>query len=553
MSEPVSPMTGAPSGHCGIARGSIAETVAPALVAMPMALPIVTILVLALASGDSGTFLDGSQLFKLAATTFWLCLLTASLALAIGLMSAWLVAAHDFPGRNLLSWMAFLPLAMPGYIIAFVYVDFFTFSGPLQSQLRELTGWKAPADYYFPDIRSTGGAAIVFALVLYPYIYMAARSAFARLPASQVMAARSLGRSPLATFFAVVLPQARAALAIGVALVIMECLNDIGSVSFFGVRTFALAIFSTWLDQGSLGGAAQLALLMLAVIFALVLGEQYARRHDGLPKAPAMGRPVQRSRLVGAKGVCATMAVFLPVFFGFLLPAFLLLQHGLNRFDGVATAGFARALMHSVLLAAAVAGIAMLLALVLAFGNRQAVPRFLANLGYAIPGTILAIGVIVPFSLFDHGINALTQRLFGVSPGLILSGSVVALVFAHVARFLVIATSMLDSGAEKIPVSLGQAARTLGRTSFRGFVDVKVPLLKPAMAAGALLVFVDAMKELPATLLLRPFDFETLSTLAFTSASLGQIEEAALPALAIVLAGLAPVYLLMSALSDSRD
>ncbi len=552
MSGTIPLITGATPATRRFANSSIAETIAPALVALPMALPIVTILVLAFATGD-GTFLSGTQLFKLAQTTFLLCFITATLALVIGLTSAWLVAAHDFPGRALLSWMAFLPLAMPGYIIAFVYVDFFTFAGPLQSWLRRCMGWSTPGDYFFPDIRTTGGAAVVFALVLYPYVYMAARSAFARLPASQVMAARSLGRGPLTTFFLVVLPQARAALAIGVALVIMECLNDIGSVSFFGVRTFAIAIYSTWLDQGSLSGAAQLALVMLVVIFALVLGERYARKHDGLPKAPAMGRTVQRTPLSGWKGLSATFAVLLPILLGFLLPATLLIMHGFRRFDGVANPVFSRALFHSALLAAAAAAITILLALVLTYGKQQALPRFLANLGYAIPGTILAIGVIVPFSLFDHGLNALTQRLFGVSPGLVLSGSVAALIFAYVARFLIIATSMVESGVEKIPASLDQAARTLGRSSLQSFMDVKIPLLRPAMVAGGLLVFVDAMKELPATLLLRPFDFETLSTLVFTSASLGQIEDAALPALAIVAVGLAPVYLLMASLSDYRD
>jgi iron(III) transport system permease protein len=527
------------------------STLLPVAISLVVALPLLTIIVLAVLAGpNSAGALGVQQLITLALNTGALCLVAAVLALTLGTLSAWFVAAYDFPGRNLLSWMALLPLAMPGYIISFVFVDFLDYAGPLQTWLRQATGWNTPADYVFPEIRSVGGAAITFALVLYPYVYLAGRTAFARMPASQIMAARTLGHGPVKTLFTVVLPQARPALAIGTGLVIMECLNDIGSVSFFGVRTFALAIFTTWLDQGSLGGAAQLALLMLTVIAALVYAEHYARSKDRLPK---LSHQMQRDRLLGVKGVAATIAVSLPILLGFVVPVVLLVLHGLRRFDEATSAAFASALFHTLALAAGAAVIILMLALILNYRSATSwriVPRFLADMGYAIPGTILAIGVIVPLSLFDHGFNQLTQSVFEWTPGLILSGSIFALLFAYVTRFLVIASGMVETGLDKIPQSLGHAASTLGRTPFRVFMEIKLPLLKPALLAAGLLVLVDAMKELPATLLLRPFDYETLATLTFASASLGLIEQAAWPALAIVAVGLIPIYILMASLND---
>ena len=523
-----------------------------AALALPMAVPVLAIMALAVSAGTSGEQSNlAASLPSLIINTALLCAGTSAVALILGIATAWLISFFQFPLRKSLAWMAFLPIAMPGYIISFVYVEFFTFAGPLQSWLRHQTGWKTPQDYFFPDIRSLGGAILVMGFALYPYVYLSARAAFARQPANQILAARTLGRSPWAILWHVVLPQARPALAVGLALVVMECLNDIGAMTFFGVRTFAIAIFSTWLDQGNLGGAAQLALLMLAAVMALVLFERWARSKDGLPRLQQVSTRLPRENLTGTRGVLAAIIVFVPVFVGFLLPVLLLIGHGYRRVDSTFTAKLLEAAGNSIYLALLAALVAVTLSLIIGYGQRRSGSRlltftsFFANLGYAIPGTVLAIGVIVPFSKIDHAVHAFAEASWGINTGLLLSGTVFALLFAYVARFLVIATGMTDAGLDRIPRSIDHAAVTLGHTPLKSFMRIHIPLLQPAMVAGALLVFVDAMKELPATLLLRPFGFETLATTVFTSASLGQVEEAALPAIAIVLAGLIPVIILM--------
>jgi iron(III) transport system permease protein len=528
-------------------------------VAVPMALPIISILVLALAAGpDSWRNAFAQTLWPLTSNTLLLCVGTSLLSLVLGLASSLLISFYYFPLRKPLTWLAFLPIAMPGYIISYLYVDFLNYAGPLQTWLRGVFGWNSPQDYVFPEVRSLPGAVLVMSLVLYPYVYLAGRAAFARQPVNQIFVARTLGHRPWAIFLKIVLPQARPAIAAGLVLVVMECLNDIGAVSFFGVRTYAIAIFSTWLDQGSLGGAAALALIMIAAAMLLVIAERWARAHDRLPRTQHSDSGYMREHLTGAKGWLATAVVCLPVFLGFFLPLILLLSHGFRRFGDASWGKFLSAAGNSTFLALASAAIAVLLALTIAYAKRQAhspaleLVTFLANTGYAIPGAVLAIGIIVPFGIADHFFNGLTLEFFGTRPGLLLSGTVIALLFAYVARFLISATGMLEAGYERIPRSIDSAARTLGHSPIRTLFAVHVPMLKPAFIAAALLVFVDAMKELPATLLLRPFNFETLATEVFTYASLGQIEEAALPSLLIVGAGLIPVIVLMRGFRQVR-
>lgn len=528
-------------------------------VAVPMALPITTILVLALAAGP-GSWRDAfaATLWPLTFNTLLLCLGTSLLSLIFGLITSLLISFYQFPLRKPLTWLAFLPIAMPGYIISYLYVDLLNYAGPLQTWMRGAFGWSSPHDYVFPEVRSLPGAVLVMSLVLYPYVYLAGRAAFSRQPVNQIFVARTLGHRPWAIFLKVVLPQARPAIAAGLVLVVMECLNDIGAMSFFGVRTYAIAIFSTWLDQGSLGGAAALALIMIAAAMLLVFAERWARAHDRLPRTQHPDSSYPRELLTGAQGWLATAVVSLPVFLGFFLPLILLLAHGFRRFGGASWGKFLSAAWNSAFLAIASAAIAILLALTIAYAKRRAhspaleVATFLANTGYAIPGTVLAIGVIVPFGITDHFLNGLSQEMFGMRPGLLLSGTIMALLFAYVARFLISATGMLEAGYERIPQSIDNAARTLGHSPLRTLLAVHMPMLKPAFIAAVLLVFVDAMKELPATLLLRPFNFETLATEVFTYASLGQIEEAALPSLIIVGAGLIPVIVLMRGFRQAR-
>ena len=522
-----------------------------ALLALPMALPILTIVVLATGADFAAwPHLLKAVLPQLAITTLLFAAGCGALTLVMGCLSAWLIAMYRFPGRGMLRWMALLPLAIPGYITALIYVDFLTYAGPLQGWLRTLMDWQSPDDYWFPEIRSLGGAICVMSLALYPYVYMSALAAFVKQPVNQLLAARTLGRPLWRAFVSITLPQARPALAVGVVLVIMECMNDIGAVSFFGVRTVTNAIYSTWLDQGDLGGAAQLAALALLFVATLVWVEQLARNSDKLSRNAKSSEAMMLHTLDGWQAAGAAVLVFLPVFLGFLLPVILLLGHGLRRFSTGFSSGLLSAAWNSIGLALIACVGTLLVALLMGHANRQTGSRLLktctrfAGMGYALPGTVLGIGTLVPLSQFDLGINHLTQQVWDWRPGLILSGSLLGLALAYVTRFLIIAQGSLESGFEKIPLNLDHVARTLGRRPWQILQNIHLPLLRPALLAAALLVFVDAMKELPATLILRPFDFETLATRVFTLASLGQIEESAMAALAIVVAGLLPVIIL---------
>lgn len=535
------------------------------LLSFPVFLPLLAILFLAVqasgwtsgdASGAAWSHLATTVLPGMAWQTLVLALGVAAIALVAGTVMAWLVTFHAFPGRSIMKWSAILPLAVPGYITAFAYVDYFTYAGPLQTALRGVMGWSSPAENWFPDIRSLAGAVFVMGFALYPYVYMSARAAFLRQPMAQLDVARTLGRSSWQAFVQITLPQARPALAVGASLVIMEVVNDIGAVQFFGVNTLTLGIYSTWLGQGNLGAAAQLAFVLMLGIGALIGFEQVMRNRDGLSRGARVHSPIQRQKLHGLGAAAAWVAMFLPIAFGFLVPVLLLLHYGWRRFDGLLDINVARAATNSVVLALFACLGTLLIALVFAHANRSGqntrvrqLTRF-ASFGYALPGTVLGIGILVPFGFLDQKINLITMALFGTMPGLVLSGSIAALVFAHVTRFLVIATGTVDARMEKISPHLDHVARTLGRGPWQVFRTIHLPLLRPAVITATLLVFVDALKELPATLLLRPFDFDTLATHVFTMASLGQLEDAALPALAIAVAGLVPVFILSRNLRD---
>lgn len=519
------------------------------LLAAVMALPVFAILVLALRGGiGAWPHLFTSVLPGLMLTTVLFCGLCGALALVLGTLSAWLVSFYEFPGRRVLSWMALLPLALPGYIISFVYVDALTFSGPVQTILRQWMGWTSPQDYWFPEIRSLSGAAIVLSFALYPYVYLSARAAFLRLPANQIYVSRTLGRSAFRALLEVALPQARTALFIGTVLVVIECLNDIGAATFFGVRTLTIAVYSTWLDLGDLAGAAQLSLLLVAALGVLLYIEQSARVRQAFTAQG--GGQVIREPLKGVTSLLAVAALALPVILGFLLPCLLLVKYSLRRFDETFDSANVDAFTSSVFLAAMTCVFTLLVALALHYAQRRhrsALLSFtsrLASLGYALPGAVLGIGLLVPFGQFDLWFNRFATSYLSWKPGLVLSGGVMTLVFAYVVRFLIISLSNVGDGMAKIPINLDHVSRTLGRTPFRTFVEIQLPLLKPAMIASCLLVMVDAMKELPATLILRPFDFETLATRVFSLASLGQYESAAIPALAIAVTGLIPVIVL---------
>jgi iron(III) transport system permease protein len=524
-----------------------------------LAMPVVTILALALFPAENiWPELMATALPGYVWRTLVLMAGVGAFTFVIGTATAWLVTMTRFPGRRVFQWALMMPLAAPAYIVAYAYVDFLSYAGPVQTLLREAMGWKAPGDYRFPEIRSMGGAILIFALVLYPYVYLTARASFMRQSRAPLDVARTLSRTAWGAFFAVALPLARPAIAVGVSLAMMECLNDLGAVQFFGVRTLSLGIYTTWLAQGNLGGAAQIAAVMLVFVLALLWIERHGRRAQSFAPSSRRNQPATRYRLAGWRALAAWLACFLPILLGFIVPALILLNFALSRYGGTALDEFLRAAGHSLLLASLAAVIATLLGLCLAYAARligsgtAKLAIRLASLGYALPGTVMAIGVLVPLALFDNALDGFMRQRFGVSTGLLLSGSIAAITYAYVARFLAISFGSLESGLQRVTPSLAAAARTLGRGPLAAMREVHLPLLRPALVSAALLVFVDCMKELPATLILRPFDFETLATMVFALASLDQLEESALPALTIVAAGVIPVILLSRTLRDPR-
>ena len=522
-----------------------------AVTALAIALPLLAILFLSFSPQENiWPHLIETVLPGYVWRTLGLLLGVGFLTFIIGTTTAWLVTMHNFPGRRFLQWACLIPLATPTYIISYTYVDFFNYAGPLQTWLRDVAGWKTPQDYMFPDIRSLGGAIFVLSMVLYPYVFMTAQASFLRQPASQLDVARTLGKTAWGVFFSVALPQARPAIVVGVSLALMECLNDIAAVGFFGVRTLTLGIYSTWLGEGNLGGAAQLSGVLLIFVFALLWIERRARELQPSNRQVRQNLPAYRSALKGWRGGFATVICIFPVFFGFVLPGLILLRFAIQRFSDSFSTAYLEAAWHSILLAMIASIVVVGVGLVLAYANRlrrgKIAHQFirLASIGYAIPGTVLGIGVLIPLAAFDNKIDSFVRASFGFSTGLLLSGTIAALVFAYTVRFLAISFGSLESGLEKVTMNLTSAARTLGRSPFRTFIEIHLPMLRPALVSATLLVFVDCMKELPTTLILRPFDFETLATLVFSLASLDQLEESAAPALTIVVAGLIPVILL---------
>lgn len=472
----------------------------------------------------------------------------AVVAATVGIGTAWLVTAHDFPLRRTLAWLLPLPLAMPTYITAYVYVEILDAGGSLQTLLRSVMGWHSRADYVFPEIRSLGGCILVMSVVLYPYVYITARAMFLTQSACMMEVARTLGASRMELFRTVALPLARPALAVGLSLALLEALNDIGAAEYLGVRTLTVSVYTTWLNRGSLAGAAQIACAMLAVVMALIALERYGRRSRRYTMPTRRPRLAPALHLSPRAGLLALVACALPVLLGFLVPTAFLVQEVVAR--GLAQQldlSFLRHLATSLGLAAIATAATLALAVVVVTASRFAQHqltdslRFLIGLGYAIPGTVLAIGLLGPLVGFDNLLNAAWRMLTGERLGLVVMGSAAAIVIAYTIRFLSIATGSLAAGFERVSAGIDDAARTLGANARELVLRIQLPLLRPALASAALLVFVDCLKELPATLLLRPLNTETLATLVYGHASRGAFEDGALAALVIVAVGVWPV------------
>ena len=518
------------------------------VIAALLALPLVSLLRIA-AIGDAEIWphLAAYVIPNAAAQTVLLLAGVAVVTTVAGAGAAWLVTTFRFPGRGILLWLLPLPLALPTYIAAYVYGDTLDAAGPLQSALRALFGWHAASDYWFPPVRSLPGAILIIGFVLYPYVYLAARAMFQTQCAIFIDAARATGASSARAMRDIALPLARPALAVGVALALLETLNDIGATEYLGVQTLTLSVFTTWLNRGSLPGAAQIALAMLAIVAALIAFEAYGRRHqryqsvqDNRVTAPVV--------LHGGRAALALIACLVPVAFGFLIPAgFLLREAILRSLRGGIDPALLRHGVTTITLAANATLVILLLGLAATLARRLVPWRLIAGgvsiatLGYAIPGTVLALGLLGPLVAIDDTINWLTLRVSGTNIGLILAGSSAALIIAYNVRFLAIAIGFMQAGLARIPNEFDEVARACGAGPARLVGDIHLPLLRPALWGAALLVFVDCLKELPMTLLLRPLNTETLSTYIYQFASRGNFEDGALAALLIVSVGLLPV------------
>ena len=529
------------------------------LVSGVLMLPVIVVAAsVFLSSGDIWQHLYDTVLAEYVANSLLLAVGVGCLSLPLGVIPAWLVTLYRFPCSRQLEWALLLPLAMPAYIIAYTYTGMLDVAGPLQSWLRAAFAWQY-GEYWFPDIRSLPGAVLMLSLVLYPYIYLLARAAFLEQTASVVEVARTLGVKPAAAFFKVVLPLARPAIIVGLSLVLMETLADYGTVQYFGVATFTTGIFKTWFGLGSSIAAAQLsALLMLFVLFLIIL-EQYSRRQSRYYDSGARYNRLEQKHLRGLSGLSALTVCLLPVLCGFAIPAGQLLLWAIQTWRASMDAGFFSLVGNSIELALITAVLAAVLALAVSYARRLQ-PGIMTNsanrllgTGYAVPGAVIAVGVLIPFTWLDRKLSHWFTLLFDASPGLLLSGSIAILVFAYLVRFLALSLNTVDAGLAKIKPSMDEAGRSLGVSGFSLLRRVHIPILRGSLLTAVLLVFVDVLKELPATLILRPFNFNTLAVRAYELANEERLADAAFPALAIVLAGIIPVIILSRAISQSRS
>ena len=528
------------------------------LLAGVLLLPVIVVAAsVFLSSGDIWQHLYDTVLAEYVVNSLMLALGVGCLALPMGVIPAWLVTLYRFPCSRQLEWALLLPLAMPAYIIAYTYTGLLDVAGPLQSWLRAAFAWQY-GDYWFPDIRSLPGAVLMLSLVLYPYIYLLARAAFLEQSASVVEVARTLGVRPAAAFFKVVLPLARPAIIVGLSLVLMETLADYGTVQYFGVTTFTTGIFKTWFGLGSSIAAAQLsALLMLFVLFLIIL-EQHSRRLSRYYDTSTRYGRLEQKRLHSRRGLSALVVCALPILFGFIIPSGQLLLWVIQTWRKSLDAGFIILIANSIELALITAVLAAVLALAISYARRQQ-PGIMTNLfnrllgmGYAVPGVVIAVGVLIPFTWLDRHLSHWFGLLSDTDPGLFLSGTIAILVFAYLVRFLALSLNTVDAGLAKIKPSMDEAGRSLGLSGFRLLRRVHIPILRGSLLTAVLLVFVDVLKELPATLILRPFNFNTLAVRTFELANEERLADAAFPALAIVLAGIIPVIILSRAISQSR-
>jgi iron(III) transport system permease protein len=530
------------------------------IVALLAGLPVASVGLNIFVGGTSATWshLAATVLPEYILNSLWLCLGVGVGVGTLGVTTAWLTAMHDFPGRRFFEWALVLPLAMPAYVMAYVYTDFLQFVGPLQTALREAFSWQH-GDYWFPDIRSLPGAILMFVCVLYPYVYLLVRTAFLERASGMLEAARTLGMGPWRAFFAVSLPLARPAIVAGVALALMETLADYGTVAYFAVNTFTTGIYRAWFSLGDRVAAAQLAAMLLSFVLFLLMAERISRGRARYHNTTGRNRPLAGARLRGFSAFLAFVGCLLPLLVGFVLPALLLLKMALTEGDAQFGERFLLLSRNSFLLAGVTAAIGVLLALLMAYGARLSKSTLasglnrLVGLGYAVPGAVIAVGVLIPVTRLDNWLAGQWEHWFGTNPGLLLTGGIAALVYAYLVRFLAVALHTVESSLAKITPNMDDAARCLGLGQGATLRRVHAPLLRGSLLTAGLLVFVDVMKELPATLVMRPFNFDTLATQVYTLASDERLAEASTASLAIVAVGLLPLIALSRQVSRARQ
>ncbi len=529
-------------------------------IALVISIPVLTVLVhLFVPVGEIWSHLASTVLPDYVKNSLRLMVGVGIGVFVIGVGTAWLVTMHNFPGRRFFHWALILPMAVPAYLMAYTYTDFLSFTGPFQTLLRDVTGW-GPGDYHFPNIRSVGGAILVMSFVFYPYVYLLSRSAFLEQSVSLLEASRSLGATPFQSFYRIALPLARPSIAGGMALALMETLNDFGTVDYFGVQTFTTGIYRTWFGLGEPVAAAQLSAFLLLFILILIVIERRSRARINYNQA-STGRfrhlpdhPLKGWKKWGAFAACA-----IPLTFGFLLPFTILLVMTVNNFDVAVDSRFFQYGLNTFLVGVIAGVLSLLVALLLAYGNRlnpslttRAATR-IGSMGYAIPGSVIAVGILIPFGLFDNALDAWMRSTFGISTGLLLSGTIVALIFAYIVRFLAISFTTVEASLAKITPNMDEAAEGLGYRFGRILQKIHIPMMSGSLFAAVLLVFVDVIKELPATLIVRPFNFDTLAVQVYRLASDERLAESSGAALAIVLVGIIPVIILSRAMTRRRE
>ncbi len=538
----------------GVGRWSIFALLVAALISVPVIVVASSVFV---SAGDIWAHLMATVLPRYISNSLWLLAGVGIGTTIIGVGTAWLVTMYRFPGHPVFEWALLLPFALPAYVIAYTYTGLFEFAGPVQTGLRDFFGWSRH-DYWFPELRSVGGAVTMMTLVLYPYVYLLSRAAFLEQSVCVLEVSRTLGCGPWRSFRSVALPLARPGIVAGLSFALIETLNDFGTVQYFAVDTFTTGIYRTWLGLGEPAAAAQLAAILMLFVLAVILMERWSRGGGRVHHTSTRYRNLTRFRLRGATGAMAFLACFLPIFFGFLLPGATLLKWSVETADEMVNADFVGYAMNSFILASVTAFLAVLVGLLLAYGLRLRRTRTMriatrvASMGYAVPGSVIAVGVLLVYTWIDNSLDAWMRTTFDVSTGLILTGTVGGVVFAYLVRFLAVSFNTTEASFNKITPSMDWAARTLGHRPAATLRRVHTPLMWGSLLTAGMLVFVDVMKELPATIILRPFNFDTLAIRTYQLASDERLVDSSSSALAIVVVGILPVIALSVAIARSR-